>query len=376
MFRASLLAGAAIALALGLFASTASAQGAQIVLQNFDGSTPPKNKEGVGYPTFYQGTYGGGVDGGTFSTAIDTSKKIAGSGSLKMTFTSGAYFYAQFNPYNGTTREFTRNYALNPSSWKFNTYNRMRFWFWAPSGGEPENSEGQHNFYMGTYVKRVTNADAYSDEAGGAHFYHPFNVMRNTWSLCTLNMHPGHGRGEPGGVDSGNVPYPTSGDPSNTYNYFDALTRWYISGNGGGTVTPRTYWLDDISFIQQTAPENDKQVYGVCASYTQSGNRLFLTWNRHKDENSTKHEVRYSFSDIHTSGWNSATTAPSGTISPPGYQGYNGMVYNTTGINVSGKSTIYFAIKPQDSSVFSQIALPLNGSETVAPSAPTSLSVQ
>ena len=180
----------------------------------------------------------------------------------------------------------------------------------------------------------------------------------------------------PGSVDSGNVPYPTvwSGDPPNTYNYYDALTRWYISGTGGGTGI-RDYWIDEIEFYQEPYTENDDQVYGICVSYTAATNRIFLTWNRLKDENSVKHEVRYVFSNIHVLGWDNAIPAPSGIITPPGYQGYNNMVYDTTAIDVTGQSTIYFAIKPQDSSVFSQIALPLNTGipDTTPPTSPTTL---
>lgn len=368
----------ALVLAANAYAQSTQAvsQGARMVFQAFDGQTPPVNKEGVGYPTYYQGTYSGGVDGGVFSTSMDTSKKMVGTASLKMHFTSGAYLYAQFNPYNGTSREFARAYASNPQDWKFNTYNRMQFWLWNPATGEPEEADGTQNFYVGTYVKSVTNADPYSDESGGGHFYHPFNILRNAWSLCTFNMHPGHGRGDSGGVDSGNVPYPTvPTDPSNTYNYFDTLTRWYIAGNGGGTDV-RDYWLDDIVLYEETQSENDEQIYGVCASYTASNNRFFLTWNRLKDENDVKHEVRYAFSDIHTSGWANATAAPSGTITPPGWQGYNGMVYDTTGINVAGKSRIYFAIKPQNSNVFTQVSFPLSSADTKTPLPPSNFNVQ
>jgi hypothetical protein len=257
----------------------------------------------------------------------------------------------------------------------------MRFWFWVPSTGAAEQIDGTTNFYMGTYVKRVTNPDSSSDEDGGGHFYHPFNVMRGQWSMCTLNTHPGHERGDAGAVDSGNVPYPTSGDPAKTYNYFDALTRFYIQETGGSLKTfPRDYYIDDLRFYHEGAAENDDQVYSICVSLNPANNRLFLTWNRPKDQNDVKHEVRYAFSDIHDMGWDKATAAPNGVITPPGYQGYNGMAYDTTGINVSGKTVLYLAIKPQNSSTFSQIAFPLTntagGAPQVVPNPPTSVRVQ
>jgi hypothetical protein len=360
-----------------LHADDGLAQSEKMVFQNFDGATPPKNKEGVGYPTYY---YGGG-EGGPLTITIDTSKRVSGSGSLKLQLTSGYEFYPQWNPWDGSTRDFARAYSANPSGWKFNTYNRFRFWFLVPNSGGAEMKDGQTNFYLGTYVKRITNSDPYSDETGGGHYYHPFNVLRNQWSMCVLNSHPGHERGDPGAVDTGNRLYPTappwgSGDPANTYNYFDTLTRFYIQETGSTGGFPRDYWIDEMEFYQESRPENDEQVYSICVSYTASTNRIFLSWNRHKDENSVKHEVRYAFSDIHAIGWNNAIPAPSGIITPPGWQGYNNMVYDTTAIDVSGKSQIYLAIKPQNSNIFSQVAFPLLGNPATPPiAAPANLRV-
>lgn len=351
------------------FSVSERAQGASMVLKNYDGPSVPKNKEGVDYPTYYTS----GTEGGVFNSSIDTNKKIGGAGSIKFNLTSGIEFYPQWNPWDGSSRDFTRAYSANPAGWQFNTYNRFRFWFFIPSTGSAERANGTTNYYLGTYVKRVTNAASNSDEEGGGHYYHNFNILRNQWSMCTFNSHPGHQRGAAGATDSGNRPYPTtpayggSGDPANTYNYFDTLTRFYIQETGGTNTFPRDYWIDEMEFYNEPSPENDNQVYSICASYTTSSNRLFLAWNRPKSENSVNHEIRYAFSDIHTLGWSNATPAPAGTIIPPGYQGYNNMVYDTTAINVSGRSQIFLAIKPQNSTVFSQIVFPLSSTPVVPP---------
>jgi hypothetical protein len=84
-----------------------------------------------------------------------------------------------------------------------------------------------------------------------------------------------------------------------------------------------------------------------------------VTWNRAKDENDIKHEVRYAFSDIHQIDWNAAKPALRGIITPPGWQGYNGMVYDTTALPLAGRSVVYIAIKPKNSRLFSPIAIPL-----------------
>jgi hypothetical protein len=72
-----------------------------------------------------------------------------------------------------------------------------------------------------------------------------------------------------------------------------------------------------------------------------------------------RHEVRYAFDDIHRLGWNEAKPAPNGTITPPGLGGYNGMIYDTTDLPLTSWKVVYIAVKPENSTLFSQIAMPL-----------------
>jgi hypothetical protein len=44
---------------------------------------------------------------------------------------------------------------------------------------------------------------------------------------------------------------------------------------------------------------------------------------------------------------------------PPGFQGYNGMVYTTTDIPLEGKKGIFLATGPAGATRFSQIELPM-----------------
>src|SRR5262249_35265912 len=150
--------------------------------------------------------------------------------------------------------------------------------------------------------------------------------------------------------------------------YFDALTRFYIDDTGDPHTG--TYLVDDVQFYQETAAEDDAQVFALTGTYDGPRNEVIVTWNRAKDDNGIAHEVRYSFSDIHQSGWSAAPPARGGLITPPGWQGYNGMVYDTTALPLSGHTTLYVAIKPQNSSTFTQIAIPLGGqpaSDTTPP---------
>lgn len=300
--------------------------------------------------------------GGTANVSLNSSDSITGK-CIQFDVTSGG-LYAQFNPYNYALaagfphvwRAFARDYSSNPVGWQFNTYNRMSFWIKQPTSAKPLYTDGEQNSNVGTYVKKVTNADTTSDEAGGDHYYHMLNLPNNgQWTHVILNMHPDHRRTDGGDVDPGYLPYPTT-DTHGTYNYFDALTRFYIQDEDA----TGTFLIDDIQFYQETAPENDAQVSSLTGTYDPGNNELIATWNRLKDENDTNHEVRYSFSDIHQIGWNAATPAPGGIITPPGWQGYNGMVYDTTALSLAGHSVVYIAIKPQNSDTFSQIAVRLD----------------
>ena len=172
-------------------------------------------------------------------------------------------------------------------------------------------------------------------------------------------MYPDHERGVTG--DPGEQSYPTvdGGDPANTYNFFDTLTSFYIAGEGDNPVNyPAEYRVDDIQFFKEPYLENDAQVHSLTATFVPTGNRVVVTWNTGWGDSGI-HEVRYAFSDIHQLGWNAATPAPDGSI-PLNSSGYAGRVYDTTALPLSGHSMVYIAIKPQNSNLFSQIAVPLD----------------
>lgn len=235
-------------------------------------------------------------------------------------------------------------------------------------------TDGTENMNVGTYVKQITNADPTSDEAGGNHYYHYLNVApTGTWTHVILNMHPSHMRGGSGNTDWGVLNHPTAlgftnadgtanggDDPANTYNYFDTLTRWYIQQDWATSPSPVTIQLKDVKFYNEPNQEDDAQIYNIAATYVASSNRVVVTWDRNKNEDTVNHDVRYSFQDIHQIGWNAATPAPGGIITPPGSGGYNGMVYDTTTLPLAGQTVVYIAIKPENSNLFTEVAVPLN----------------
>lgn len=324
---------------------------------DFEGSALPTNNAGATYPSVYSGE-----SGGTGTVSLVPGDPEFGK-SVALTVTSGV-MYAQFNAHNASgTRGFAREYVSNPAAWKFNTYNRLVFWIKRVPTAAPLATGGQGNLIVGTYVKRVANADRNSDETGGGHYYHKFNVPNtNTWTKIEMNMHPFHDRGAGGNVEHGDQPHPTGED---AYNYFDALTRFYVNEMEDVGSVPVLYKLDAFEFLSEASRENDDQVYGIAATYVPGTNEVYLTWSRRKDDNTTKHEVRFSNRDIHQIGWNAATPAPNGIVTPKGSGGYNGMTYVSSALPTTG--TLYLAIKPQGSTLFSQIELPTRNATSISP---------
>lgn len=333
---------------------------AYAILQNYNGTTVPTNGDGNNYPDEYPPDVSG--EGGYGTQSMDSTDGISGN-SLKFTLTSGK-LYAEFNPYNYANnpayppeRSFARNYSQNPLTWQYNTYNYMSFWIQVPTTDTAFTTTGDQGTQIGTYVKNVTNADPTQDESNNGHYYHLVNLPNEgTWVHVILNMHPDHQRGVSG--DPGVLLHPTS---ETQYNYFDALTRFYIDEPYNSPSTyPAAYHIANIQFYQDPYTENDQQVYSLAATYRASDNRLVVTWNRNMAEDTVNDEVRYSFTDIHLTGWNAATPAPGGIIAPLGSGAYNGMVYDTTALPLAGQSVVYIAIKPDNSNSFTEIAVPLN----------------
>ncbi|MDB5047947.1 MAG: hypothetical protein JWO30_1018 [Fibrobacteres bacterium] len=349
-------------LALALTVGAAAAAEAMKFL-DFEGTAIPKNHAGEFYPDQYTGEGGEAK----INLNLPTVQDLFFDKRVDFEVTKGT-LYAEFNAHNADgTRGFAREYVPTPSAWKFNTYNRLSFWMKNPVNGAVMAKDGTGSMEFGTYTKQVQNADDHSDEAGGGHWYHIFNLPNtNTWTRIIINTHPHHFRGNNGGTEEGNQPHPTD-EPN--YNYFDALTRFYINEtHTGATAASIKYEFDNFEFFQEPYPENDEQIYSIAATYVAAEDKIVMTWSRDKDENTVKQEIRYSTKNIHEIGWAAATPAPNGIITPPGWQGYNGMVYTVTGLKPTG--TIYIAIKPQNSELFSQVALNVSGTAAIRFDAP------
>lgn len=319
----------------------------EIRIVNPDWSTP----QGRLLWNQYQDDFTEGPDPGVESVTSETAHD--GTHSLKVTVAAGN-LYLQFYPYDGIWRNM-RDFVQPAADWQTNTFNRLRFWIKVPRGVETAGA-GQANGYVGTYIRK-SGGNPRSAEDGGNHYYHSFNLpYTGEWHQVILDTHPTHRRGDGGGVEPGNQEYPTA---ESQFNYFDALTRFYVDFVGRLRGYPADFYFDGFEAFRANKLENIDQIHTLNAVYLPSINKLHVGWMRHKDQNAVKHEVRYSFEDVLTIGWDNAMPAPSGLVAPLGWQGYNGMDWSTDELDLSGQSTIYIAIKPEGSDLFRQIAIPL-----------------
>lgn len=314
----------------------------------------------------YEGDFYAGPDPG--SEKITTSQAHTGTRSLQIDVTGGNV-YMQFYPATNDWG-FMHDYVQPKTAWTAGKYNAVRFWVKVPPQMKQAGG-GNENVQIGTYV-RAQNGDRGTQ---GNHYYHFYDFKyTGEWEQVILDSHPTYLIGGGGNNEVGNVPTVSAAN----WTYIDALTRFYFDGQRGLSSVPATFYFDGFELFTRPANENIDQVYNIHAVYVPSTNEVAVGWSRRKDQDSLTYEVRYSFTDLNASGgWDAGTPAPNGTLKGDGTGAYNLLSYSTTGINVSGKSTVYVAIKPTTASTFRQIAIPVTkGTTAKAPNAPTDVHVQ
>lgn len=272
------------------------------------------------------------------------------------------YFYPYIDPAGtlGKTPNgwhYAREFVSAP--YTLGTVNRLKFWIKVPPG-TPASPTGYHNFEFGTF-HRETADSMLSAESNNWHFYHFADLpYTGEWHQVIIDTHPQHQRGTGGTTEPGDRLHLSTATPNLTY--FDLLTGFYldfpyVSGANGWSV-PVDFFMDGFEFYTETRPENVDQVGTLNAVYVPSSHTIRVGWNHPRGDATTIHEVRYSFSDILNGGWASATPAPDGLVAPiDGYEAQ--MLYKTTAIDVTGKSVVYIAIKPQGATLFRQVAVPV-----------------
>ena len=318
---------------------------------------------------------GGDQRPGWASVAFDQA--YSGSRSMVGEIDSTMNTFIQFYPYDDQRLEY--NYVreqielmTGKNDWKFDHYNRLRFWV-KVDPNQITQPDQQTNFHFGTYY-RSTNGDRGSAESGGNHFYHYYNLEpTGEWHQVIVDFHPSAIRGVSGSTEHGVREYPTN-EPG--YNYFDLMTRFYVKFTSDLKSYPGKHYFDDFEFYHEPNPENVDQVYSLSGVYVPNTKEIIVAWKRDKNEDKVAHEVRYSYTDLHTTGWSSGKTLSNSMVMPKGTSGYNGMKFKTTTDqmeNFNDPVSVYIGIKPSNSSQFRQIEIPLKS--IVRPRKITSLKI-
>ncbi len=341
----------------------------EVVFENFDNGIYQLNPLYIQpYNRDLWGQYPNGINGGseiveTGTTSISQTGSYESGNHLEVTVDPGGALYLQFGPRSEELagwyymKEIITDLLQTLDTWENGKYNRMSFYMVVPDNHYPNPNGGIQSLAVGTY-HRATTAPVSVNETGANHYYHHFRTRgtNGRWMKFIVDMHPNYKRdGTPGGVEIGEVADPTE----EGLRYFDAMTRFYIDFGYRvyDETIPNTYKVDRFAIYEETRTENESQVYSIAGFFDPANNRIYVSWNRNKEENSLIHDVYYAYSDIHELGIANASLAPNGAVSPPDVGGYNSMSYETTAINVGQNSTIFVAIKPRNSSLFKQIQL-------------------
>jgi hypothetical protein len=338
----------AISLAITCPGSVASAQ--SVIQDNFESGMRKIGGHNLWDP--YTG------EGGAGATSVTTAAAHDGTNGLQQSLTSGT-LYMHFFANDGTNWLFAHN-MLQSGSWTTNKFNRMAFWVKHPAT-MPADSGNGHNIELGTYV-RCSTCDPTTQNAGGSHYYHYYNVKPGVWSYVIVDNHPQHNVGA-GPGDPGVLTSPTSS--GSAWNYFDALTRWYWNAPYiKPTQYPATFFWDSVQFyVDPNVNEDVAHISSLEASFDPAANRLHVGFTRNASPDSTAdttYTARYAFSDIWQLGF--ANAALMGSVGPDGQGDYVNKKIESTSINLSGRSVVYIAVQKQGRSDFRQIALPLTAS--------------
>lgn len=312
--------------------------------------------------------YGG--EGANATVSVQAGAAKEGTYGLRYRLNGGTA-YMHFYPNNGSVWSFARERNVD-SGWTNDTYNRMSFWIYTPSTFPSAGGNGK-NIEFGTYV-RCSTCDTATQNDGGTHYYHYYNLKPGVWSLVVLDWHPQHFVGGPTS-DPGVRQYPTT--TGSGFNYFDALTRSYWnSPYDNPSAYPADWYFDSFKFYTDSnANEDLANIASLEASYNPTTNQLHVGFVRNSADD-TVYTARYHTGSMHTAGFAAGTLM--GTAGVDGEGDYVNKHIDAA-VDLDSAVGVYIAVQKQGSasSVFREIYLPIaTSSDTTPPTAPTGLGVQ
>jgi hypothetical protein len=272
--------------------------------------------------------------------------------------TTGGPAYMHFFSNDGTDWHFAHE-EITSGSWS-NSYNRMSFWVFMPTGMVPETG-GDHDVELGTYTRCAT-CDTTTQNAGGNHWYHEYNPLAGVWTYVIVDDHPQHYVGgpstDPGVVCASGCANPATTD--GTSNYMTALTRFYWNDVDTSKSYPADVYFDQFQFYTEANVGDVAHIASLEASYNPATHLLHVGFARNASEDSTAdttYTAVWSTQDINTVGFAAAT--PLGSVGPDGVGDYVMKKIEAT-VDLTGVSTAYIAVQKQGSSTFREIPLRIN----------------
>lgn len=321
--------------------------------------------------------------------ALAPSQKVipSSAGSLKMTpqdtYNQDGGGRLWFYPKPTSTNRFmqlhemakqARNRQASDPEWKNNYYNRIRMWVKVPPEMTLDPVPVFRTGNIGTYV-RATWADevnAASAEEGGWHYYHTFTTKGGggVWQQLIVDpvvYHARNATGHPQVKPIGSGTVTRTNGQQNAFdgqnweqgvNYFDRLTAIYLSVNGvGASVANQDWFVAEAEFYREKEDEYDGvDISTLMSFYNPADNNLFVSWRSNKDSaTGANPEAVYSFSSLHTNGWDSGTSLPCNVRNP----GYGDQRIDVTNIDMGSNDVCYVAIRLQGDTKFRQVAVPI-----------------
>jgi hypothetical protein len=278
--------------------------------------------------------------------------------------------YLQRNPHNPETGV-TESLGARVRGYQADTYWRLRFWvrtaaqLWQPPAGS-------FNLHVGTYLRSKTERSKQETSilpvpgwrAFDGHAYHYYampNGFENEWHLIEVDSHPHHLRDSNLDLEEwdGQLAYPT-GEAG--YNYFDAMTRFYIDFLRPAENLPVSFEFRKFELLRGEPIANIRQVYGVHAVYSDRRQRIHVGWscNRHEngDQGQVAHALWFSERDFNQGGWAKATCLAR-EVRAGGTRNYNAMAWEGS-FSAPKRGHGYLAIQPANRAEFRQAEIWFN----------------
>ncbi len=231
-----------------------------------------------------------------------------------------------------------------------NGANRISFYAKIPNGfnrkmrsnGDP----GNYTLHFGTYTRDPDGSYSSSSNLG-RHFYHWLNFKGTGiyWTKIIIDEHPQHEVGK-SGQDPGDNP--TAPSSSTGFNYIEGITRFYFKTKSYLFQNPWSAWIDEFQIYNDPRPMPPKVATIAITQVAPSDFEIdFASTDEGGGDNYVNtYEVRYSMFPINAANYASATIVSGSPAVTGDYERYAHC--NAYGLNLNGKSKIYFAIQQTD----------------------------